>query len=113
MDISKANRSPNFRGHTSPKTSTVTTDNLVDFVRAKAILYPVKHLQAITGLSKKQVENIRQGVSGVSGVTLTRWIMGDPDFAGQYAEWVGLVRPGEAETATALTKLVNTIVRRP
>lgn len=114
MVKSQANEGLNFRGHESPKTSGahVTTDNLVDFVQARAVGYPVKKLQAITGLSKKQVENLRQGISGPSGVTLTRWIMNDPEFAGSYAEYVGLVRPGEAETAGALTRLVNAAVRQ-
>jgi len=111
MGHSFENSGTNFKGRRSPKT-TVTTDNLVDFTSERARRYTVKDLQRITGLSKKQVENIRQGKSGISGVTLSRWIMGCTVFAGDYAEWTGLIRPGEAGTAAALTRLVNEIVQR-
>ncbi len=110
MGLSQGKRSLTLHGHESPKTS-VTTDNLVDFCRAYAVRKSVKQVQAATGLSKKQVENIRQGLSGVSGTTLTRWIMGDLEFMAEYAEWVGIVRPGDGDKAKALAMLVNSYVR--
>ena len=111
MEHSSGNNGQSFHGHESPKTS-VTTDNLVDFMQAQALRRPVKEIQQHTGLSKKQVENIRQGVSGVSGKTLTNWIIADPQFGAAYAEWVGMIRPGEAEFAGALTQAFNAFQRR-
>lgn len=98
------------RGHESPSSS-VTTDNLVDFCQQQALRRPVKEVQRTTGLSKKQVENIRQGLSAVSGRTLTNWIKNDPDFAGDYAEFSGIIRPGEARWASMITRLANEVAR--
>jgi hypothetical protein len=69
-------------------------------------------LARITGLSIQQVKNLRLGLSGVSGKTLTNWIRNCPEFAGAYAEYVGLVRPGEAEFAGALTQAFQAYQRR-
>jgi hypothetical protein len=111
MEHSQGNNGLKLCGHESPKTS-VTTDNLVDFVQARALRKPVKEIQRDTGLSKKQVENIRQGISGVSGKTLTNWCISDPDFAADYMAYVGLIRPGEAEFAGAFTRAVGAFQRR-
>lgn len=114
MEKSQPKSAGNFTGLNTPKTSgNDTTDTLVDFVQAKAILYRQKELARITGLSLKQVQNLRLGISGVSGKTLTNWIRNCPNFAAQYAEYVGLIRPGEAEMSAALTQVINAAVRRP
>ena len=106
MRASQGKNALNFRGQLTPESS-VTTDSLVEFCRSYATRYPVTHIQRVTGLSRKQVENIRQGISGVSGTTLTRWIVNDRDFAGEYAEWVGLIRPGESRLASALSSVFS------
>jgi hypothetical protein len=111
MEHSQGNSGQTFRGSESAKTS-VTTDNLVDFVQARALRKPVKEIQRDTGLSKKQVENIRQGISGVSGRTLTNWCISDPAFAAEYMAYVGLILPGEAEFAGALTQAFNAYQRK-
>src|SRR6185312_2255373 len=110
MGMSLGKSSLKIQGHESPNSS-VTTDNLVDFCSAFARKHPIKRTQAATGLSKKQVENIRQGLSGVSGTTLTRWIMGDIEFMAEYLEWTGTILPGDGDKAKALTLLVNAHVR--
>ena len=113
MDSSQGNTNRNFRQEKEPKTSDhLSTDNLVDFVQAQAIHYRQKELARITGLSLKQVQNLRMGVSGISGKTLTNWIKNCPQFAGAYAEYVGIIRPGEANMSEALTRLANAIARR-
>lgn len=113
MSKSLSNDARNSRHETKPKTSSHdTTDDLVDFVRARAVRYQQKELARLTGLSLKQVQNLRLGLSGVSGKTLTNWCKNCPTFAGEYAEYVGLIRPGEAEFSGALTKAFNAYQRR-
>ena len=111
MKHSHGNSGTKFQGLESPRSS-VTTDNLVDFVQAQALRRPVKTVQRDTGLSKKQVENIRQGLSGVSGKTLTNWCINNVEFAADYAEFIGLILPGEAEYTGAVTRLANATARR-
>jgi len=89
-----------------------TTDSFVDFVKARAIHYQQKELAALTGLSIQQVKNLRLGLSGIGGKALTNWIRNCPRFAGDYAEYAGIIRPGEAETSEALTRLANAVARR-
>lgn len=66
-----------------------------------------------TGMSEKAVQNIRRGKSKINFDNLTDLCRDDPAFAAAFAEHIGLLRPGEAETAEAVTRLVNAIVRRP
>lgn len=113
MDKSPSYANLNSRHQNTPKTSGhISTDNLVDFVRERAILYRQKELAGITGLSLKQVQNLRMGISGVSGKTLTNWCRNDPVFAAEYAEYVGIIKPGEAEMSAALSRVINAAVRR-
>lgn len=112
MGISQGNKSRTVRGPESPPCS-VTTDDFTDFCAQQARKKPVKVVQRKTGLSKKQVENIRQGLSAVSGRTLTNWILNDTDFAGDYAEYAGIIRPGDARWASAITNLANEVARHP
>lgn len=113
MEPSQPYKGLNSRPAQVGKTSDhVTTDTLVDFTRARAIQYQQKELAKITGLSIQQVKNLRLGISGVSGKTLTNWIKNCPTFRAQYAEWVGIIQPGEAEMSAALTHLFNARARR-
>lgn len=89
-----------------------TTDSFVDFVKARAIHYQQKELARLTGLSIQQVKNLRLGLSGIGGKALTNWIRNCPRFAGDYAEYTGIIRPGEAETSEALSRLANAFARR-
>lgn len=89
-----------------------TTDSLVDFVKAQAIRYQQKELAAITGLSLQQVKNLRLGLSGIGGKALTNWNRNCPRFASEYAEYVGIIRPGDAHMSEALTRFANAVVRR-
>lgn len=102
-----------FSGETPPKTSThSSTDSLVDFVQARAIRYQQKELARITGLSLKQIQNLRLGRSGVSGKTLTNWAQNDPRFAVEYGIHIGLIKPEDADIAYAMTMMANAVARR-
>lgn len=113
MNYSRLNAPANLQPPQVQKTCThETTDSLVDFVKAKAVMYQQKELARITGLSIQQVKNLRLGLSGISGKTLTNWIKNCPEFAGAYAEHVGIVRPGEGEYSGALTRAFQAYQRR-
>lgn len=64
-----------------------------------------------TAMSPKAVQNIRQRRSKISFDNLVDLCRNDPAFAAAFAEHVGLIRPGEAEFAGALTTAFNAYQR--
>jgi len=87
----------------------IDTDSLKDFCQAQALSKSTKYVQSVTGLSRKQVENIRQGVSTPGGVPLSRWIARCDDFAAAYLGWLGILLPKDMPRFSALNKLFKVV----
>lgn len=85
---------------------------LLDFLSAQARRRPVKEVALASGLDPRTVKNLRAGERGISLERLVEWCARDPQFAAAFAEHIGVLRPGEAEIAGALTMAVNAYVRR-
>lgn len=82
------------------------------FLQDQARKRPVKEVARCSGLDPKTVKNLRAGERGISCEKLVEWCARDPQFAAAFAAHIGVLRPGEAEIAGALTMAVNAYVRR-
>lgn len=78
-----------------------------DWLAAQIAQRPVSAIVDNTGMSEKAVQNIRQRKSKLSFDYLVELCRNDPAFAAAFGEHIGLLRPGEAEMAEAVTRLVN------
>lgn len=113
VDIAKAKS-----GHTVQDQSVdgtfprVSTNEIVDFVKARANLKTVKEVQRLTGLSEQAVKNLRLGSAGASAQTISTWCRNDPEFRAEYFYWCGGHLEVEPETVAALTIAINRIVQR-
>lgn len=83
-----------------------------DWLGAQLSRRPVQQVVDSTGMTEKAVQNVRRRKSKLSFDNLVELCRDDPDFAAAFAEHIGLLRPGEAETASAVTRLVNAYQRR-
>lgn len=110
---SVGNTARSDRGHLPPKTSLRDVKNAnTDWLRDHAKKLSAKDGQKVTGLNPKAFENLRQGRNKINFDNLVEWCRNDPQFAAAFAEHIGLVLPGEAEFAGALTHAVNAYWRR-
>lgn len=83
-----------------------------DWLAAQLAQRSVDEVVSKTGMTAKAVQNVRQRRAKLSFDNFTELCQNDPDFAAAYAEYVGLIRPGEAEFAGALTQAFNAYQRR-
>lgn len=82
-----------------------------DWITKQACRLSNKEGAALTGLAERAFENIRLGRNKINFDNLTEWCQNDPDFAAAYAEHIGLILPGQAEFAGALTRAFNAYER--
>lgn len=102
-----------FHGDPRPKTSIANGkrdhgDWLVENM-AKA---PEKVRADQSGLTPKAVGNIRQRRNKISWDNFVELCLADPDFGASFCEYIGVLNPGEAEVAGALTRAVNAYQRK-
>ena len=98
-----------FRG--DPRQVSSKTENR-DWLQSQASSRPVQQVSDDSGLSAKAVENLRRGQNKIGFDALVDWCRNDPEFAAAFAEHIGLILPGEAEFAGALTRAFNAYQRR-
>lgn len=83
-----------------------------DWLAARIAREPVCEIVDKTGMTERAVHNIRQRKSKISFDNLVEYCRNDPEFAADFAAYVGLIKPGEAEFAGALTAAFNAYKRR-
>lgn len=84
-----------------------------DWLAAQVANRRVSTVVDATGMTEKAVQNIRQRKAKISFDNLVELCRNDPSFAAAFAAHVGLIQPGEAEFAGALTQAFNAYARRP
>lgn len=84
-----------------------------DWLAAKIASYSVQDIVDATGMSETAVQNIRRGKAKMSFDNLTSVFKAHPELGAAYMEYVGVLLPGEAETAAAYTRFANAAVRAP
>lgn len=83
-----------------------------DWLAAHISRRSVQEVVDSTGMTDKAVQNMRRGKSKISFDNLVDLCRDDPEFAAAFAEHVGLILPGQAEFAGAITKAFNAYQRR-
>lgn len=89
----------------------VKGDN-VAFLRTQARRIAAKEGAERTGMSPKGFQKLQQGENTISFDKLIEWCRNDPDFGAAFCEYIGVLRPGEAEFAGALTRTFQAYQRR-
>lgn len=113
MHISRTNLPRTDLENNTPNSSTDSADADVIFIKEWAQRYSAKEGAALTGMTAKGFQKVQLGENTISYKKMTKWMKSDPDLAAAYFYHVGLLRPGEAETAAAYTRFANAAVRAP
>jgi hypothetical protein len=111
MRISDETITRKFRGGRNGNKSRIGTDDLSDWLADALRNKSAKEIAEDAGCGVRTAENAKQGRHSLSGKHLANLQMNDADFAAAWAVYVGLIRPGEAEFAGALTKAFNAYER--
>jgi hypothetical protein len=101
-----------FSGPDRKNTSADAKNKRGDWLAAKISEYSVQEIVEATGMTPKAVQNVRRRKSKLSYDNFMELCERKPEFAAAWAEHVGLLRPGEAEFAGALTQAFNAFQRR-
>jgi hypothetical protein len=102
-----------YRGEPRPNTSIRDgRKSHGDWLAQQASARSEQEVSDATGMTPKAVGNLRQKRNKISFDNLVEWCRNDPQFAAAFAEYVGLLRPGEGEFAGALTQAFNAYQRR-
>lgn len=110
MQISRSNITRTDRGANTPKSSADDDADII-FISEWARKHSAKEGAALTGMTPKGFQKVQLGENAISYKKLTRWLKADEDFAAAYAVHVGLILPGQAESASAFTRAVNAYQR--
>lgn len=101
-----------FSGRRRNNSSADAKNKRGDWLAAKIAQYSVNEIVESTGMTPKAVQNIRRRKSKISYDNFMELCEARPEFAAAWAVEVGLILPGEAESAAAITRAVNAYVRR-
>lgn len=101
MKFARTNITRTGQGVDAPNSSNEDAD--IIFIAEWARRYSAKEGSALTGMTPKGFQKVQLGDNAISYKKLTRWMKSDPNFAAAYAAHVGLILPGQAEYAGALT----------
>lgn len=110
MRFSRTNIDRTCRADSDPNFSDQDAD--IIFIKDWASRLPAKEGSKLTGMTPSGFKKVQLGENTISYKKLTRWLKSDPDFAAAYAAHIGLILPGEAESASAFTRAVNAYQRR-
>lgn len=99
-------------GHRRNKTCMADEKNdNQDWLAAKISSLTVAEVVAVTGMSETAVQNIRRGKAKLSFDNSTAIFKAHPELGAAYMEYLGILLPGQAETAAAYTRFANAAVR--
>lgn len=110
MHIARTNIGPTVGTEKAPK-SCLETDADIIFISEWARKYSAKEGAALADMTPNGFKKIQLRESAISYKKLNAWMRRDPDFAAAHAEHVGLILPGEAEYAGAITRAHNAYVQ--
>lgn len=82
------------------------------FISEYAKRFPAKVGSKLANMSPSGFKKIQAGENAIRYENLTFWLKRDPELAALYAAHIGLIQPGDAEYAGALTRAFNAYQRR-
>lgn len=96
------------RGNNTPNSSSIDQEEAdVIFITDWARKYSAKEGAALTGMTPKGFQKLQSGEHTISYKKLRRWMRNDIAFAIAHAVHSGVILPGQAESAEAVTRAVN------
>jgi hypothetical protein len=101
-----------LRGVRNGNKARLGTGDLCDWLADALRNKPAKEISDDAGCGVRTAENAKQGRHMLSPKHLANLQINDPIFAAAWAEYVGIIRPGEAEFAGAITQAFNAYQRR-
>lgn len=111
MPFTRTKIGPTLRAENSPNNSGCERTADLIFIQDWARTKSAKEGANLTGMTPNGFKKVQAGECAISYEKLTYAMKRDPELAALYFEHVGLLRPGEAETAAAYTKFANAAVR--
>ena len=99
-------------GKSARDSGAVVKGDNVAFLRSQARRIAAKEGAERTGMSPKGFQKLQQGENTISFEKLVEWCRNDPDFGAAFCEYIGVLRPGEAEFAAALTRTFQAYQRK-
>lgn len=97
---------------TIPRSRPVTTADCTDWLAGYFRDQSAKEIARKTGQSPRTAEAVKTGRNCLTMAHLVNMCRADPQFAAAFAEYVGLLLPGDAAFAGALTQVFNAYQRR-
>jgi hypothetical protein len=110
MHFSRTNSGQTLRADSASNNLDERSADLI-FIQEWARSKSAKEGAALTGMTPNGFKKVQAGECAISYEKLTFAMKRDPDLAAMYFYHVGLLKPGEAETAAAYTRFVNAAVR--
>ena len=90
----------------------ISTSDFSDWLRAQLREMSAKEIADMAGCGVRAAENVKQGRNNFMSAHFATLCANNPKIASAWAEYVGLILPGQAEFAGAFTQAVNAYVRR-
>lgn len=112
MGNSRGTVPSNFRGVRNRNRHRVSTSDLSDWFKDRLRNMSAKEIAEEAGCGVRAAENVKQGRNNFTSAHLATLLLNRPDIAAEWAEYIGLILPGQAEFAGAFTQAVNAYVRR-
>lgn len=100
-----------MRGQSPATSSRPTTPEMIDWLADSLRQYSTKEVALLAECSERTAENAKLGRSAFNAASLTALFRNSPELGAAYGEYIGLLRPGEAEMAAAWTRFANAAVR--
>lgn len=99
------------RGNNSANSSRPTSPELTDWLADKLRGLSTKEIALLAECSERAAENAKRGLCAFNMASLTAICRNHPDIGAAYGVYIGLLLPGQAETAAAYTRFANAVAR--
>lgn len=113
MPISNGTYARKFRGRYPANSSRPTTPEITDWFADKLRGLSCKEIALLAECGERTAENIKLGKCAPNAATQAALFRNHPDLGAAYMEYIGILLPGQAETAAAYTRFANAAVRMP
>lgn len=112
MHIGNGTFGRKISGRNSATSSRPTSPELTDWLADQLRPLSIKEIARLAECNERTAENAKLGKSAFNMASLTAICRNHPGIGARYGVFIGLIRPGEAESAEMVTRLVNAYVRR-
>lgn len=109
--ISNGTYARKFRGRNHATSSRPTTPEITDWFADHLRGLSCKAIADLAECGERAAENIKLGKCAPNAASQAALFRNSPELGAAYMEYIGLLLPGQAETAAAYTRFANAAVR--